>query len=201
MLFGVCVTGRVEGRPPETVGRVYLFPPLSSGGASIAHALIDETCQKHGIARDALTLHSDCGSPMRAKTTTELLVDLGVAASFSRPRVSNDNPFSEAQFKTLKYRPEFPARFESLEHARAHLRTFFAWYNDEHRHSGIRFMTPAAIHALRHRARALAQPCPSPAGSLCSASRALQGKDPDTTRTAYGRRHQPAEHPTPGDDQ
>jgi putative transposase len=114
--------------------------------AGLAHALIDETCQKHGIARDALTLHSDRGSPMRAKTTAELLVDLGVAASFSRPRVSNDNPFSEAQFKTFKYRPQFPACFEGLEHARAHSREFFPWYNDEHRHSGIGFMTPAAVH-------------------------------------------------------
>jgi putative transposase len=98
---------------------------------------------------------------MRAKTTAELLVDLGVAASFSRPRVSNDNPFSEAQFKTLKYRPEFPARFDGIEHARAHLRRFFAWYNDEHRHSGIGFMTPAAVHFGRssaideHRRRVL----------------------------------------------
>jgi len=83
---------------------------------------------------------------MRAKNTAELLVDLGVAASFSRPRVSNDNPFSEAQFKTLKYRPEFPERFESLDQARIHLRRFFAWYNDEHRHSGIGFMTPAMVH-------------------------------------------------------
>ena len=114
--------------------------------AGIAQALIEESCDKHGIARDSLTLHSDRGSPMRAKGTAELLVDLGVAASFSRPRVSNDNPFSEAQFKTLKYRPEFPGRFESLEHARAHLRTFFVWYNEEHRHSGIGFMTPAAVH-------------------------------------------------------
>ena len=114
--------------------------------AGLAQALIDETCDKHGIARDSLILHSDRGSPMRAKGTAELLVDLGVAASFSRPRISNDNPFSEAQFKTLKYRPEFPQRFEHLEHARAFLRTFFPWYNDEHRHSGIGFMTPAAIH-------------------------------------------------------
>ena len=114
--------------------------------AGLAQALIDETCQKHGIARDALTLHSDRGSPMRAKTTAELLVDLGVAASFSRPRVSNDNPFSEAQFKTFKYRPQFPACFEGVEHARAHSREFFPWYNNEHRHSGIGFMTPAAVH-------------------------------------------------------
>jgi putative transposase len=114
--------------------------------AGLAQALIDETCDKHGIARDALTLHSDRGSPMRAKTTAELLVDLGVAASFSRPRVSNDNPFSEAQFKTFKYRPQFPACFQGLEHARVHSREFFPWYNNEHRHSGIGFMTPAAVH-------------------------------------------------------
>ena len=114
--------------------------------AGLAMQLIEETCDKHGIARDTLTLHSDRGSPMRAKTTAELLVDLGVAASFSRPRVSNDNPFSEAQFKTLKYRPEFPAAFGGLEHARSHLRPFFDWYNNEHRHSGIGFMTPAAMH-------------------------------------------------------
>ena len=114
--------------------------------AGVASALIEQSCVKHGVARDTLTLHSDRGSPMRAKSTAELLVELGVAASFSRPRVSNDNPFSEAQFKTLKYRPEFPERFEGLEHARAHLRAFFAWYNHEHRHSGIGFMTPAAVH-------------------------------------------------------
>ena len=114
--------------------------------AGLASALIEETCDKHGIARDTLTLHSDRGSPMRAKSTAELLVDLGVAASFSRPRVSNDNPFSEAQFKTLKYRPDFPERFDVIEQARTHLRGLFAWYNNEHRHSGIGFMTPAAVH-------------------------------------------------------
>ena len=114
--------------------------------AGLAQALIDETCNKHGIARDSLILHSDRGSPMRAKTTAELLVDLGVAASFSRPRVSNDNPFSEAQFKTFKYRPEFPECFEGVEHARGHSREFFPWYNNEHYHSGIGFMTPAAVH-------------------------------------------------------
>lgn len=114
--------------------------------AGLASMLIEETCDKHGVARDSLTLHSDRGSPMRAKTTAELLVDLGVAASFSRPRVSNDNPFSEAQFKTFKYRPGFPACFEGLDHARAHSREFFPWYNNEHHHSGIGFMTPAAVH-------------------------------------------------------
>lgn len=114
--------------------------------AGLASALIEETCTKYDIARDRLTLHSDRGTPMRAKTTAELLVDLGVAASFSRPRVSNDNPFSESQFKTLKYRPEFPAYFEGLDHARTHLRGFFVWYNDAHRHSGIGLMTPAMVH-------------------------------------------------------
>ena len=118
----------------------------SAENAGLAAMLIEETCAKHGIARDALTLHSDRGSPMRAKTTAELLVDLGVAASFSRPRVSNDNPFSEAQFKTFKYRPQFPACFVGAEHARAHSREFFPWYNNEHHHSGIGFMTPAAVH-------------------------------------------------------
>jgi putative transposase len=118
----------------------------SAENAGLAQALIEETCDKHGIARDELTLHSDRGSPMRAKTTAELLVDLGVAASFSRPRVSNDNPFSEAQFKTFKYRPQFPACFAGVEHARAHSREFFPWYNNEHHHSGIGFMTPAAVH-------------------------------------------------------
>lgn len=114
--------------------------------AGLAAALIEETCQQYGIARDTLTLHADRGSPMRAKTTAELRVDLGVAPSFGRPRVSNDHPVSEAQFKTFKYRPEFPECFEGLEHARAQARTFFDWYNHEHRHSGIGFMTPAAVH-------------------------------------------------------
>ncbi len=117
--------------------------------SGLAGALIEQTCEKHGIPRDRLTLHSDRGSPMRAKTTAELFVELGLAASFSRPRVSNDNPFSEAQFKTLKYRPEFPGRFESIEHAREHMRRFFTWYNEEHRHSGIGFMTPEAVHFNR----------------------------------------------------
>ena len=117
--------------------------------AGLARELIEQTCAKHDIEPDSLTLHSDRGSPMRAKSTAELLVDLGVAASFSRPRVSNDNPFSEAQFKTLKYRPDFPERFDSLEHARGHLRPFFHWYNHEHRHSGIGLMTPASPFTAR----------------------------------------------------
>jgi putative transposase len=117
--------------------------------AALAQVLIEESCHKHGIARDTLKLHSDRGSPMRAKTTAELLVDLGVAASFSRPRVSNDNPFSESQFKTLKYDPTFPECFAGLQHARAFLRPWFTWYNEEHLHCGIGFMTPAAVHFQR----------------------------------------------------
>ncbi len=133
---------------------------------------------------------------MRAKTTAELLVDLGVAACFSRPRVSNDNPFSEAQFKTLKYRPEFPERFESIEHARAHLRAFFAWYNDEHRHSGIGFMTPATVHFGR--APAIDQQRASrPARGLRRASRALQGPVAHTACAAHARRYQSAHTPQP----
>ena len=137
---------------------------------------------------------------MRAKTTAELFVDLGVAASFSRPRVSNDNPFSEAQFKTLKYRPEFPERFDGIEHARAHLRRFFAWYNDEHRHSGIGFMTPAAVH-FGHAAAMRRAASSRPAGGLRCASRALQGTPADTAGVARDRRHQPTQHPIHGDHQ
>ena len=142
--------------------------------AALARALIEESCHKHGITRDTLTLHSDRGSPMRAKTTAELLVDLGVAASFSRPRVSNDNPFSEAQFKTLKYRPEFPERFDGVEHARTHLREFFAWYNNLHRHSSIGFMTPASVHFGRSRApstNTVEAFCKRPTPRIPSASR------------------------------
>ena len=165
--------------------------------AGLAAALIEETCDKHGVARDSLILHSDRGSPMRAKTTAELLVDLGVAASFSRPRVSNDNPFSEAHFKALKYRPQFPGCFEGIEHARAHAREFFPWYNHEHCHSGIGFMTPAG-GPLGHRARALAAARRRPAGSLFRTPRAIQGQAPGTTQIAHCGWHQFAETPTPG---
>ena len=93
-----------------------------------------------------LTLHADRGSPQRAKPVAFLLADLGVTKTHSRPYTSSDNPYSESNFKTLKYRPEFPARFDDIEHARAHCRQFFHWYNHQHRHSGIGLMTPAAVH-------------------------------------------------------
>lgn len=114
--------------------------------AALARQLIEESCTKEGIAADQLTLHSDRGSAMTAHSVAQLLATLGVTKSHSRPYVSNDNPFSEAQFKTLKYQPTFPERFGSLEDARAWARPFFHWYNHVHHHSALGLMTPAAIH-------------------------------------------------------
>jgi putative transposase len=117
--------------------------------ADLAKALIATCCEREGIERGTLTLHADRGTSMRSKPVALLLCDLGVAKSHSRPHVSDDNPYSEAQFKTLKYQPDFPQRFASIEHARAFCATFFAWYNNEHRHSGIGYMTPQAMHSGR----------------------------------------------------
>ena len=103
----------------------------------LAERLLSETIAKQGIERDQLTIHADRGSSMASKPVAFLLADLGVTKSHSRPHVSNDNPFSEAQFKTLKYRPEFPDRFGSLEDARAFCATFYRWYNQEHRSLGV----------------------------------------------------------------
>ena len=110
------------------------------------HELIEDTAQRQDIAPGTLSLHADRGASMRSKPVASLLVDLDNTRSHSRPYTSDDNPFSEAQFKTLKYRPDFPARFGSIEDARAHCQTFFAWYNNEHRHSGIAHMTPHSVH-------------------------------------------------------
>jgi putative transposase len=114
--------------------------------AALAERLIAETCAKHGIQPGQLTLHADRGSSMRSKPVALLLADLAVTKTHSRPHVSDDNPFSEAQFKTLKYSPHFPARFGSLEDGRAFGQDFFRWYNQEHRHSGLGFLTPAVVH-------------------------------------------------------
>jgi putative transposase len=114
--------------------------------AELAEAFIAETCAKEGICPDQLTLHADRGSAMTSKSVAHLLADLGVTKTHSRPHVSNDNPYSEAQFKTLKYRPDFPAQFGSLADARAWARPFFQWYNQEHHHSGIGLLTPATVH-------------------------------------------------------
>ncbi len=114
--------------------------------AQLAEELIAESCAKEGIEPETLTLHADRGSAMTSKTVALLLADLGVTKTHSRPHVSNDNPYSEAQFKTLKYRPSFPEQFGSLADARAWMRTFVRWYNEEHRHSGIGLLTPAMVH-------------------------------------------------------
>ena len=114
--------------------------------ASVAEQLIAQTLGKQRIARDQLTIHADRGSSMTSKPVAFLLADLGVLKTHSRPYTSTDNPYSEAHFKTLKYRPGFPDRFDSIEHARAFCREFFGWYNHQHRHSGIGLMTPATVH-------------------------------------------------------
>ncbi len=164
--------------------------------AALAQALIEQTCAKCSIAPNTLTLHSDRGSQMRAKTTAELLVDLGVAASLSRPRVSNDNPFSEAQFKTLKYRPEFPERFAGIEHARAHLRRFFTWVQRRAPAQRDRLHDPGG-RALRSRQRN--RRSSRAAGGLRCASRALQGTTADAAGIARDRRHQPTQGPIHAD--
>ncbi len=114
--------------------------------AVLAERLLADTVRKQGSARDRLTIHADRGSSMRSKPVALLLADLGITRTHSRPRTSNDNPYSEAQFKTLKYRPGFPERFGSIEDARAFCQGFFAWYNGEHRHSGIALFTPTDVH-------------------------------------------------------
>jgi putative transposase len=114
--------------------------------STLAKRLLRESCQKQQIARDQLTLHADRGSSMSSKPVALMLSDLGVTKTHSRPHVSNDNPFSESQFKTMKYRPEFPKRFGSIQDARAFCQDFFTWYNDEHRHSGIGWLTPKMVH-------------------------------------------------------
>jgi putative transposase len=112
----------------------------------IAKALINQAVEQQRIDRDQLIVHADRGSSMTSKPVAFLLSDLGITRSHSRPYTSTDNPYSEAQFKTLKYRPAFPARFDSIEHARGFCREFFDHYNHHHRHSGIGLMTPATVH-------------------------------------------------------
>jgi transposase InsO family protein len=114
--------------------------------SDLAKHLIAETARKQGIQPEQLTLQADNGSPMKGKPLSQLLVDLGITKSHSRPHTSDDNPFSEAQFKTMKYRPDYPNRFASMDDARTWARRFFAWYNHEHYHSGLNLMTPARVH-------------------------------------------------------
>ncbi len=112
----------------------------------LAERLIRETVVKQGVVRDQLTIHSDRGPSMRSQTVAQLLATLGITKSHSRPHVSDDNPFSESQFKTMKYRPEFPDRFSSFEHALEFCGTFFHWHNHEHHHWGLGLLTPATVH-------------------------------------------------------
>ncbi len=125
--------------------------------AELAKALIGQAIEQQQVERGQLTVHADRGTSMRSKPVAFLLADLGVTKTHSRPYTSTDNPYSEAHFKTLKYRPEFPHRFDSIEHARAFCRQFFDWYNHQHRHSGIGLMTPTVVHhdqaTRRHAAR------------------------------------------------
>ena len=130
--------------------------------AALAKRLINDSCTKQQIEAEQLTLHADRGSSMKSKVVAHLLSDLGVTKTHSRPHVSNDNPYSEAQFKTLKYCPQFPERFGSIQDARVFCQYFFNWYNKEHRHSGIALMTPEQVHyridqqILKHRSDVLA---------------------------------------------
>ena len=114
--------------------------------AALAKRLILESCAREGIEPDQLTLHCDRGPSMTSQDVAQLLATLGIVKSFSRPYTSNDNPFSESHFKTIKYRPEFPHRFDSYDHGLAFCRKLFPWYNYEHRHSGIGYLTPAMVH-------------------------------------------------------
>lgn len=115
-----------------------------------ARRLTRETCRRNQVDRDQLVIHADRGSPMTAGTVAELLNELGVAKSHSRPRVSNDNPYIESHFKTLKYRPDYPARFDSLTAARTWVRRFVRWYNEIHYHSAIGYLRPADLHHGNH---------------------------------------------------
>jgi putative transposase len=112
----------------------------------VAKALIAQVCDQQQIQSGQLTVHADRGSSMRSKPVAFLLADLGITKTHNRPYTSTDNPYSEAHFKTLKYQPGFPGRFDSIEHARVFSREFFHWYNHQHHHSGIGLMTPATVH-------------------------------------------------------
>ena len=137
--------------------------------SELARQLIAETARKQGIQPDQLTLHADNGAPMKGKPLSQLLVDLNISSSHSRPHTSDDNPFSEAQFKTMKYRPDYPDRFGSITIAQHWARPFFEWYNNVHYHSGLNLMTPASVHygaamaVQQHRQRVMVaafQACP-----------------------------------------
>jgi putative transposase len=113
--------------------------------AQIAKEMFPEAISRTGVDPKRLVIHADGGSAMTAKTVLQLFTDLGVIKSRSRPHVSNDNPFSEAQFKTLRYNPNFPTYFANIEQARAYIRDFLGWYNNDHHHIGLALLTPADV--------------------------------------------------------
>jgi putative transposase len=164
--------------------------------ASLAERLLADSICKQGVERDQLTIHADRGSSMSSKPVALLLSDLGVTKSHSRPHCSNDNLYSEAQFKTLKYRPEFPDRFGSAQDARAFSKRCFGWYNDDHRHSGIGHHTPADVH---HGCAGKVREAPrGPPRRPCGALRALRPRATAAAPTARPGLDQPA-HPRRGD--
>jgi transposase InsO family protein len=126
--------------------RVVAWCVAGAETAALFKPLFDDAVTKHQVPPGQLTLHADRGGPMKAKATALLLADLGVTRSHNRPHTSNDNPFSESHFKTLKYQPQFPQRFGCIEDARTFCRRFFDWYNQDHHHSGIGLMTPDQVH-------------------------------------------------------
>jgi len=126
--------------------RVVGWCVAAAESAALFKPLFDDAIAKHQVQPGQLTLHADRGGPMKAKATALLLADLGVTRSHNRPHTSNDNPFSESHFKTLKYQPQFPQRFGCIEDAKAFCRRFFDWYNQDHHHSGIGLMTPDQVH-------------------------------------------------------
>jgi putative transposase len=157
----LALRGRLDGRRPRA--------------AALAERLLAEAITKQRVEAGQLTVHADRGTSMTSKPVALLLADLGVTKSHSRPHVSDDNPYSEAQFKTLKHHPSFPDRFGSLEDARGFCQSFFGWYNAEHRHAGIGLLTPADVHHGRAghiataRQQASAPPTPpTPSGSSAS---------------------------------
>ena len=145
--------------------------------ADLAEQLIADAVSRHDVQAGRLTLHADRGAAMRSKPVAALLVDLDITKSHSRPHVSDDNPYSESQFKTMKYRPDFPERFGCIEDARLHCQAFFAWYNTEHRHSGIGYMTPQAVHYGHAQALREVRQTALDAAFLCSPSR-FKGRRP-----------------------
>jgi transposase InsO family protein len=151
---------------------------------ALARDLVEQCVLREGVPRSQLTLHADRGAPMRSRTLAEKLVDLGIEPSFSRPRQSNDNPFSESCFKTLKYAPAFPERFGDITHARAVLTEFFDHYNHAHRHTGIGLMTPAAVHGGKATALTAAR------------DQVLASAFQRTPQRFKGRRPQPPQVPT-----